>query len=247
MWDSVSNPSQTTHKTNDYGRHTSIVKGKRALLANNIIFRWIVWWTQWQSCFRNWVIRLFDCFCWTHFGIFVRKFLVQLRTVYASPQKLARPLFIIHTPANYLPGTAKHKKKPMKGHLGLRRGSQLLLLESSQQRQAANDNCYRSLKNNQWTSWKKLCTIMFWWASGGNRVKSLNDVVFLCWRPHEKWLRCVVWQNDAAHGTQNRTAFSWMPQCMSFVADGPKWKNSVWMSYSAKLLLITRERAVFEK
>ena len=31
-------------------------------------------------------------FVGTHFRIFVRKFLVHLRTVHASPQKLARPL-----------------------------------------------------------------------------------------------------------------------------------------------------------
>ena len=35
-------------------------------------------------------------FVGTHFWIFVRKFLDHLRTVYASPQKLARPLVDVH-------------------------------------------------------------------------------------------------------------------------------------------------------
>ena len=30
------NTFQTTHETNDHGRHASIVKGKRASFANNI-------------------------------------------------------------------------------------------------------------------------------------------------------------------------------------------------------------------
>ena len=42
------------------------------------------------------VIR-FSIFVGTHLGIFVRKFLVYLRAVFAFPQKLARPLQIART------------------------------------------------------------------------------------------------------------------------------------------------------
>ena len=50
--------------------------------ANNILCRWIVWWC---------LVPLF-LFVGTHFRIFVRKLFVHLRTVCATPQKLARPL-----------------------------------------------------------------------------------------------------------------------------------------------------------
>ena len=86
------NTSQNTHEANDHVRDASIEKGKRASFAHNIsVFRWIVW----QRCFWNapFILRHPFHFVGAHFRIFVRKFLVHLRTVYASPQKLARPLF----------------------------------------------------------------------------------------------------------------------------------------------------------
>ena len=78
------NTSQTTH-----GRHASTVKGKCASFANSILFCWIVWWTRLWRCFRQFL------FVGLHLRIFVRKFLARLRPVYASPKKLARPLYFV--------------------------------------------------------------------------------------------------------------------------------------------------------
>ena len=70
------------------------LKGKRVSFAKNILFRWI-----WKVLLK-WGIRHVSLFLFvtTHFWIFVRKFLVHLRTMYATPQKLARPLFRVLRP-----------------------------------------------------------------------------------------------------------------------------------------------------
>ena len=50
-----------------------------------------------ERCFWTASFVSLFLFVGTHFRIFVRKFLVHLRTVYASPQKLARPLGSVRT------------------------------------------------------------------------------------------------------------------------------------------------------
>ena len=84
------NTSQTTHEANDHGRHASIdCERKVRIVCLFWVFHWIVqWW--WQRCFWNVPFVLY--FVGMHFRIFVRKFLIRLRT-YASPQKLAQPLY----------------------------------------------------------------------------------------------------------------------------------------------------------
>ena len=82
------NTSQTTHEANDHGRHASIVKEERTSFAKEIsVFR--------SESFDGGKVPFemrhpFLYFVGSHFRIFVHKFLVHLRTVYASPQKLAR-------------------------------------------------------------------------------------------------------------------------------------------------------------
>ena len=79
---------QTTHEANDDGRQASIVKGSAHRLRTFQYFA--------ESCHGDKgafeTRHSFLYFVGTHFRIFVRKFLVHLRTVYASLQKLARPL-----------------------------------------------------------------------------------------------------------------------------------------------------------
>ena len=40
------NASQTKHEANDHGTWREYVKGKSASFAKNVLFRWIVWWTN---------------------------------------------------------------------------------------------------------------------------------------------------------------------------------------------------------
>ena len=82
------NTSQTAHEANDPIRCTSIVKEKRASFAKNSLFRWIVWWTGGKGAFE---MR----HSFLYFFSLARNFLVHFRTVYASPQKLAWPLYSI--------------------------------------------------------------------------------------------------------------------------------------------------------
>ena len=69
------------------------MKGKRASFATNIsVFRCESF-DGGKGAFE--MRHSFLYFVGTHFRIFVRKFLVHLRTVYASLQKLARPLNMV--------------------------------------------------------------------------------------------------------------------------------------------------------
>ena len=83
--------SPTTHEANDPGRHASVVKGNRESLAKNTVnFAESFEEPSGKGAFE---MRLYF---FSLVRIFVRKFLVHLRTVYASPQKLARPLLNTH-------------------------------------------------------------------------------------------------------------------------------------------------------
>ena len=76
--------------------------GKRSTFAD-ILFRWIIWWTHWKRCIWKASIMSLLHFVGMHFRIFVHKFFVHLRTVDASPQKLAWPLSTVYFSSPYTP------------------------------------------------------------------------------------------------------------------------------------------------
>ena len=89
----VDNPAGLGLNMSDTTVHVrqTIMEAKRASFAN-VSFRWIVWWTRWKKGFWNTLFLSLFLFFGTHFRVLVRKFLIHLRMVYASPQKLAQPL-----------------------------------------------------------------------------------------------------------------------------------------------------------